>query len=241
VSSPTPKSEDNMNQPTTNSCIINNPSASSAASSLSSPACAGRLAQPGNKPGAPAETHLPKAATRKSKSGVKAAAKQQDRCRHFTSTGRRCRLAVLDPASGLCFRHVGLQFQASDEDLSPAFLGLLSGFQSASQIHAFLTQVTVLLVQNRVSTRRAAILAYLGQILLRTLPAIEHELDPSDQDEEIIIDILRPQRDAEREDPERAMYTRMAELYGSAPSAEAHPSAGSDASGATISAPDKSK
>jgi len=180
-----------MNHTTNNSSYTNNSSALSAASDLSSL----------NKPDAAAATHLPKAATRKSKSGAKAATKQQDRCRHFTSTGRRCRLAVLDPASGLCFRHVGLQFQVSDEDLSPAFMGLLSGFQSASQIHAFLTQVTVLLAQNRVSTRRAAILAYLGQILLRTLPAIEHELNPEDQ-EQIIFDLPRPNYDEpEHSDP----------------------------------------
>lgn len=202
-----------MNHPPANCSSTNNSSVLSAASSLSS------LAQPGNEAGATTETHLPKPATRKSKSRGKAAAKHQDRCRHYTSTGRRCRLAILDPASGLCFRHVGLQFQASDEDLSPAFLGLLSGFQSASQIHAFLTQVTVLLVQNRVSTRRAAILAYLAQILLRTLPAIEHELNPTDKEPDIIFDLPRPKFD-QPEDPERAMYKNMAQRYGRTPSSD---------------------
>jgi hypothetical protein len=149
-------------------------------------------------------------------------AQKDDRCRHYTAKGRRCRLAVLDPASGLCFRHVGRQFLSSaGEDLSPAFLGLLSGFQSASQIHAFVTQVTVLLVQNRLSTRRAAVLAYLAQILLRTLPAIDLELHPAahqdDQnDNSIVLDI--PCAVATRaQDPERAFYKRMSTLYGSSP------------------------
>lgn len=160
-----------MNQPTANTLSINNLPASKQVSALS------ESLLPGNppKPTRRAPKPLPKRAP-------------QDRCRHFTATGRRCRLAILDPASGLCFRHVGLQFLASgDEDLSPAFLGLLSGFQSASRIHDFLTQVTVLLVQSRISTRRAAILAYLAQILLRTLPAIDQQekaasaSEPSDQ------------------------------------------------------------
>ena len=90
-------------------------------------------------------------------------------------------MAISDPQSSLCFRHVGRQFQPSDEDLSSAFAGLLSGFQSPSRIHAFLTQVTVLLVQNRVSTRRAA-----------------------------IFDVPRPDRDDDIS-PERAMVNRWAD------------------------------
>jgi hypothetical protein len=166
-----------MNQPTTNPNPVNAISNSSEPSSLDAP---------GRPASALSETHsskqLPKPRKRNTKSLAKAAPKE-GRCRHYTSTGRRCRLAVLDTASGLCFRHVGLQFQASDEDLSPAFLGLLTGFHSAPRIHAFLSQVTVLLVQNRISTRRAAILAYLGQILLRNLPALgQPENAPKDTD-----------------------------------------------------------
>ncbi len=165
-----------MHQPTANSSSINNSTAPIELPSLVAPSKQGSALP---------ETASPKPLVRQSKrkphSPAKATPKEADRCRHYTSTGRRCRLAVLDPASGLCFRHVGLQFQVSDEDLSPAFLGLLSGFHSAARIHAFLTQLTVLLVQNRVSTRRAAILAYLGQILLRNLPAINHEQKDKDK------------------------------------------------------------
>jgi len=204
-----------MNQPTANSRIINTSSALSAANSLSP------LAQPANKASEPEEISLQKAASRKSKSPAKAnprkaaaakvAAGQNDaRCRHYTFTGRRCRLAPLDPVSGLCFRHIGRQFQPSDEDLSSAFLGLLSGFDSPSRIHAFLTQVTVLLVQNRVSTRRAAVLTYLGQTLLRTLPAIELELNPPEEEPQITFDLPRPKRD-DVVSPERAYVNRMAE------------------------------
>ena len=201
-----------MNHQTTNSSFTNNSSASSNLSTLVPPD-----KSPRPKDAATADAPLPKAVNRKGKSTAianerkaTAAAKNENRCRHYTSTGRRCRLTVLDPASGLCFRHVGIQFQPTDEDLSPAFAGLLSGFQSASRIHDFLTQLTVLLVQNRISTRRAAILAYLGQTLLRTLPAIEEELQP--ETPPFIFDLPRPKRDDDIS-PERAFVNRMSELH----------------------------
>ena len=216
-----PKIEDNMNQQTANSSFTNN---SSGPTNLLAPSATD------NQAPAPADSALP-GAMRHPKSAPKAnrpkagaptlvakkglAAKTEDRCRHYTAAGRRCRLTALDPASGLCFRHVGRPFQPSDEDLSSAFAGLLSGFQSPSRIHAFLTQVTVLLVQNRVSTRRAAILAYLGQTLLRTLPAINDELNPPDEPQHIIFDVPRPEPD-DPVDPETAFYERMAK-YNTSP------------------------
>jgi len=166
-----------MNQPAANTSPI---------SAISKPSVLSSLDAPGNPASALSETPSPRQPPKPTKRNTRSLAKpapKEGRCRHYTSTGRRCRLAVLDTASGLCFRHVGLQFQASDEDLSPAFLGLLTGFYSAPRIHAFLSQVTVLLVQNRISTRRAAILAYLGQILLRSLPALSQpENVPKDSD-----------------------------------------------------------
>lgn len=194
-----------MNQQSASSGFTNNPSAYSNLSSLVAPNA--------NQP-APADPSSPKADERTSKSPVKANAAKpvnsNDRCRHYTATGRRCRLAILDPASGLCFRHAGLQFQPSDADLSPAFGGLLYQLQSACGIHDFLSQLTVLLVQNRISTRRAAILAYLGQTLLRTLPAIELELKPPEEEQQILFDLPRPKRDDDIS-PERAMVNRWAE------------------------------
>lgn len=199
-----------MNQQPANSSFTNNSSAISTVSPAATPAA---------NPAAPAETHLAKAATRKSQSPAKANAskaalpnknanRNDDRCRHYTAAGRRCRHTVLDRASGLCFRHMGRPFQPTDEDLSSAFVGL-SGFQSAVEIHSFLAQLTVLLVQNRVSTRRAAILAYLGQLLLRTLNAVGEELEP--EEPQFIFDLPRPKRDDDIS-PERAFVDRMAEL-----------------------------
>ena len=131
----------------------------------------------------------------------KSSSANDSRCRHFTREGRRCRLRILNPHSGLCFRHAGLQdkqSEAADSDVTAAFSGLLSDFKSAAQINDFLSKLVVLLAQNRISSRRAAVLAYINQLLLRTLPAIEQERDPQSHDNAstpvIVVDIARPIR-----------------------------------------------
>ena len=120
---------------------------------------------------------------------------KHSRCRHCTITGRRCRLRVQDPASGLCFRHAGIRAAQSDaEDLTAAFDGRLAKFDSAVEIHDFLARLVVLLAQNRVSTRRAAVFGYLTNQLLRTLHAVELAQKADDEPFSIIIDAPRPDR-----------------------------------------------
>ena len=59
------------------------------------------------------------------------------RCQHRTVTGRRCRLAVVHPSSGLCFRHAFLRSKLGEEaDLRTALAGDLPDFTSAEQINA---------------------------------------------------------------------------------------------------------
>jgi len=123
-------------------------------------------------------------------------------CRHVTRTGRRCRLSVQDARSGLCFRHSSLQQKHHDDgaaDLSAAFSGLLSDFKSASQINDFLSRLLVLLVEGRISPRHAGVMAYINSLQLRTLPAIDKELNPPSPDDqlapEIILDLPRPKRE----------------------------------------------
>ena len=119
-------------------------------------------------------------------------------CSHRTRTGRRCRLPVSEN-SALCFRHAGLrETPSSDADLASAF-SELGDFRSAVTINEFLSKLLALLVQNRISTRRASVLVYIANQLLRTLPVIEHELNPDDDKDPftaIIFDAPRPDRSA---------------------------------------------
>jgi hypothetical protein len=74
----------------------------------------------------------------------------------------------------------------------------LKEFRSAIPINDFLARLLLLLAEQKISPRRAAVLAYITNQLLRTLPAIDRELNPpSDKDEstEIIWDMPRPERD----------------------------------------------
>jgi hypothetical protein len=116
------------------------------------------------------------------------------KCSHFTARGRRCRLRAL--RSGLCFRHAALQLQPAqpvDVDLSADFLIQLDDLRSAEQINQFLAKLLMLVVQNRISARRAAVLAYITNQLLRTLAAIvkEENAEPT----QIIFDMPGPDRD----------------------------------------------
>ena len=100
------------------------------------------------------------------------------KCSHFTARGRRCRLRAL--RSGLCFRHAAIQIQPAqpvDGDLSADFLIQLDDFQSADQINQFLAKLLILVVQNRISPRRAAVLTYITNQLLHSLVAIKREID----------------------------------------------------------------
>ncbi|HYL83720.1 MAG TPA: hypothetical protein VE263_05765, partial [Candidatus Angelobacter sp.] len=81
-------------------------------------------------------------------------------------------------------------------------------FRSAVEINRSLGELYKLLARDEIAPRRAAVMAYTANLLLRTLPAIEHELNPPDPPQQIIIDMPGPIRDAPV-DPERAFYASM--------------------------------
>ena len=110
------------------------------------------------------------------------------RCQRRSPSGRRCKSFVTDRSSGLCFDHARLQQHAREAaDLSSDLLGEVREFKSACDIHAFLAKLLCLLAQNRVATKRAAVMAYITNQLLRALTAIQQEAKT--EDTTIIIDI----------------------------------------------------
>jgi len=137
-------------------------------------------------------------------------------CTHRTPSGRRCRLPVSDPASQLCSRHAA---RRNKEQITAAQAAALIGesgeFRSPVEINRSLGELYKLLARNEIAPRRAAVMAYTCSLLLRSLVAIERELDDTPQ--RIIIDMPGPTRDDEPMDPERAMYQRAAKLYGKDP------------------------
>ncbi|HET8923608.1 MAG TPA: hypothetical protein VFN26_11505 [Candidatus Acidoferrum sp.] len=112
-------------------------------------------------------------------------------CQHRTASGRHCRMAVSDPASGLCFKH-GLQLK-KDLNVAAKLIGDTEEFTSALTINYSLGELYKLLARDEIHPRRAAVMAYTCNLLLRTLPAIAQEKDSEPL--QIILDIPRPNRD----------------------------------------------
>jgi len=109
-------------------------------------------------------------------------------CRHRSPSGRRCRMAVSDPQSSLCLRHAALLLNGRDStNLAAILIGDVQEFRSAIDINRCLGGLLKLLARNEIPPRRAAVMAYTCNLLLRTLPAIEHQEKPAD-DDRILVD-----------------------------------------------------
>src|SRR5712691_3926442 len=95
------------------------------------------------------------------------------RCIHRTPAGRQCRRFAADAHSALCPQHRAEQNQVQAADHYLHLTRRFHDFQTAQGINHSLHNLYELLAQNRISTRRAAVLAYIGSLLLRTLPQID--------------------------------------------------------------------
>lgn len=95
------------------------------------------------------------------------------RCAHRDSSARQCRLLASGPHSSLCPQHHAQQKQKESADFSDILFRDSQDFQTAQGINHSLRHLYWLTAQNRISSRRAAILAYIGSLLLRTLPQID--------------------------------------------------------------------
>jgi hypothetical protein len=94
------------------------------------------------------------------------------RCQHRRPSGRRCKLTVTSLGAPFCFTHTQEFNKADSLNLKTALLTRSQGFQTAQGINYSLSNLYILLANNYISPRRAAVLAYINSLLLRTLPAI---------------------------------------------------------------------
>jgi hypothetical protein len=95
------------------------------------------------------------------------------RCAHRTAGGRQCRLLASDAQSGLCPQHLAAQKQKQEDDHFQYLIRNYQCFQTAQGINFSLGNLYALLAQNLISPRRAAVLAYVSSLMLRTLPQID--------------------------------------------------------------------
>ena len=166
-------------------------------------------------------------------------------CLHRTPSGRCCRMPVSDPASGFCFRHAAARRKERDTaTIAAKLIGDAGEFTCAVVINRSLGELYKLLARDEIAPRRAAVMAYTCNLLVRTLPAIERELHPRDQqddqgDHRFIMDI--PSAVANRAaELQRARYKDLASPYGSYCTPASSDSPG-DSSHSTVSTTETSK
>jgi hypothetical protein len=109
----------------------------------------------------------------KAKSAVSCYIDDSTRCQQRTASGRRCKLPVESAGKLLCFMHTREMLRADTLNLKAALLTGHQGFQTAQGINNSLRNLYILLANNYISPRRAAVLAFINSLQLRTLPAID--------------------------------------------------------------------
>ena len=96
-----------------------------------------------------------------------------NRCQHISPSGRQCRMP--HAADLLWCTHHARQ-QDSKAQLALDLLPPIPGFYSGLSINYVIGRVLVLLASDRVSPRKAAVLAYTCQLLLQSLRDVKSEL-----------------------------------------------------------------
>ncbi len=148
---------------------------------------------------------------------ISASPVSNSQCRHRTPGGRYCRQTAVDPQTGLCAKHAAPHFALRP---NANFLKRLTtdsdDFTTALGIHNSLSELYKLLAADLISARRAAVLAYIANLLLRTIPIVHSELDPDSAEQSVKIDIDLPR--PHRENPKHIAAEDRKELSTSAAS-----------------------
>jgi hypothetical protein len=102
---------------------------------------------------------------------------EPNRCAFETSDGRRCRLPRSASHASLCAFHSREEKQlVESEKLGTELAATVTGnFLTATDINYALGKVFTAASQNRIPMRTAHTLAYLGQLLLMSLPDVKQE------------------------------------------------------------------
>ncbi len=102
---------------------------------------------------------------------------QGERCLYSTSDTRRCTMLRAASHPSLCPFHASQERQLLEPDRIGAELATLSGeFKTASDVNRALGKLFAVLAQNRIPARNAAVLAYIGQLLLQSVSTVKHEI-----------------------------------------------------------------
>ncbi len=118
------------------------------------------------------------------------------RCAFRFANRHQCRLPIAPHSAPFCQKHSS--FRPDDPDsinLAPALLGDLTELTSAVDMQITLSKLFIFFSNDPATTKKASVLTYIIQQLLRTLPAIDREVNGDDGHVNIIMDMPRPNRD----------------------------------------------
>ncbi|MCL4523819.1 MAG: hypothetical protein M1453_10425 [Acidobacteria bacterium] len=105
------------------------------------------------------------------------ARKHNSRCEFLFADGRRCRQHPADPTLTLCLRHLqAREQQQATLRIGDEIVGPAGGLNTQEGIHAALCNVFANLARGRISPRSAAVLGYVGQLMLVSRPSLERSL-----------------------------------------------------------------
>jgi hypothetical protein len=113
-------------------------------------------------------------------------------CKRQFSDGRRCRMLRMEGHPSLCPFHVREEKQLLEADKLGEELASLSGkLNTGTDINHVLAKVFKALADGRISARTAAAFAYLGQLLLQTMPYVKNEISRATRNGSAYHDMVR--------------------------------------------------
>jgi hypothetical protein len=112
-------------------------------------------------------------------------------CRHINARGHRCRSLIAADHDSLCAHHLTqslAQSPQTDEALAAELLTGVQDFSTAASVNRYLGNLLKQIAHKRIHRRDAIAQAYVCQLLLNSLPALDRQHDrenPEPTDEEI--------------------------------------------------------
>ena len=134
------------------------------------------------------------------KTATPASPASANRCLYRAPAGRRCRSEAHDLKLGLCPKHASsLPVTKPSADFLQRLTHETDEFTTAMGIHNSISELYKLLAADLISARRAAVLAYIANLLLRTIPIVHSEIDSDSSKDPVHIgvdfgDLPRPNR-----------------------------------------------
>ena len=108
---------------------------------------------------------------------IKRAENPYDLCQFQFANGKCCGMPAHPKYNGLCLNHgtIHRRANAREDDLYNLLVSPANGQLSQAEINQALTKLFEALAANRISTRRAATLAYIGHLLLQAYSGLQAE------------------------------------------------------------------